>query len=281
MIKVKYESLPIIASAADAMKSGAPLLHGEDLIAPGPDGKPQVVHKASLDNVVMVFSYGQGTSPRARRNSNAIVEDVFQLHYVAHCYMGVSGMIAEFRRQREFDALLQTPKFRSCHKREFADLLGMDAGRIRIIQLPIGGGFGSKLDIYPFEPIAIFLAKVTKRQVKLVFSREEEFIASPTRQPVLLKLRSACTTESDLARRGKDQRLPAQALRIPRQMDRRRPDQTRYRHALDAARRRRRQEIYSSDGCGTILKVDDFAHVTLLTGGFQKSAKARRPFSPS
>ena len=25
-------------------------------------------------------------------------------------------------------------------------------------------------------------------------------------------------------------------------------------------------KIYPSDGCGTILKIDDFAHVTLLTG---------------
>jgi len=78
------------------------------------------------------------------------------------------------------------------HKREFADLLGIDAGRIRIIQPPIGGGFGSKLDIYPFEPIAIFLARLTRRPIKLVFTREEEFIASPTRQPVLLRLRSGC-----------------------------------------------------------------------------------------
>ena len=76
------------------------------------------------------------------------------------------------------------------HKREFAEILGMDPARIRIIQPPIGGGFGSKLDIYPFEPICVFLAKATDRPVKLVFSREEEFVASPTRQPVLLRLRS-------------------------------------------------------------------------------------------
>jgi CO/xanthine dehydrogenase Mo-binding subunit len=31
----------------------------------------------------------------------------------------------------------------------------------------------------------VFLAKATGRPVKLVFTREEEFLASPTRQPVL------------------------------------------------------------------------------------------------
>jgi hypothetical protein len=80
------------------------------------------------------------------------------------------------------------------HKREFAEILNMDPARIRIIQPPIGGGFGSKLDIYPFEPITVFLAQApAERPVKLVFTREEEFLASPTRQPVILTLRSGCT----------------------------------------------------------------------------------------
>ena len=38
----------------------------------------------------------------------------------------------------------------------------MDPARIRIIQPPIGGGFGSKLDIYPFEVICVFLARAAQ-----------------------------------------------------------------------------------------------------------------------
>jgi len=197
LIKVDYEPLPIVASAQEAMKPGAPLLHGEDLIAPGADGKPQVVHKASRDNTAMVFNYEQGDVAQGEGESDAVVEDVFQLHYVTHCCMGVSGVIAEFDASENL-ILYSNTQVPFLHKREFADLLGMDPGRIRIIQPPIGGGFGSKLDIYPFEPIAIYLAKITKRPVKLVFSREEEFIASPTRQPVLLKLRSGCSREGVL-----------------------------------------------------------------------------------
>jgi xanthine dehydrogenase molybdenum-binding subunit len=88
------------------------------------------------------------------------------------------------------------------HKREFAQVLQIDPARIRIIQPPIGGGFGSKLDIYPFEPICIFLAKATRRPVKLVFTREEEFVASPTRQPVILTLRSGVKKDGTLTFRG-------------------------------------------------------------------------------
>src|SRR6516164_1661059 len=197
LIKVVYEPLPIVATSAQSLKPGATLVHGDDLIVPGPDGEPQVVHKGSKDNVAMTFDYGQGDIAKGEADSDTVVEDVFWLHYVTHCCMGVSGVLAEFDAQENL-LLYSNTQVPFLHKREFAELLGMDPGRIRIIQPPIGGGFGSKLDIYPFEPIAIFLARITKRPVKLVYSREEEFIASPTRQPVLLKLRSGCTRDGIL-----------------------------------------------------------------------------------
>ena len=170
LIRVTYEPLPIVATSAEALEPGAPLLHGEDLRAPGRGGAPEVVHPASKDNVAMVHEYGQGDVAQGERESAVVVEDVFWMHYVTHCCMGVSGVIAEFDPSGNL-LLYSNTQVPFLHKREFAELLGIDPGRIRIIQPPIGGGFGSKLDIYPFEPIAIFLAKITRRPVKLVFTR--------------------------------------------------------------------------------------------------------------
>jgi len=197
LIKVVYEPLPIVATSEESLKPGATLVHGDDLIVPGPDGEPQVVHKGSKDNVAMTFDYGQGDIAKGEADSDTVVEDVFWLHYVTHCCMGVSGVLAEFDAQENL-LLYSNTQVPFLHKREFAELMGMDPGRIRIIQPPIGGGFGSKLDIYPFEPIAIYLAKITRRPIKLVFTREEEFAASPTRQPVLLKMRSGCNKDGKL-----------------------------------------------------------------------------------
>ena len=197
LIRVDYEPLPIIADAQEALKPGAPLLHGEDLVWTGPDGRVEVLHKASPGNVAMTFTYAQGDVGRGEAESVAVVEDIFQLHYVTHCCMGVSGVIAEFDASDNL-LLYSNTQVPFLHKREFAEMLGIDPGRVRIIQPPIGGGFGSKLDIYPFEPIVIFLARATRRPVKLVFTREEEFLASPTRQPVLLKLRSGCRQDGTL-----------------------------------------------------------------------------------
>ncbi|MFO1288495.1 MAG: molybdopterin cofactor-binding domain-containing protein, partial [Rubrivivax sp.] len=130
-----------------------------------------------------------------------VVEDSFSLHYVTHCCMGVSGVIAEFDAKGNL-LLHSNTQVPFLHKREFAEYLGIDPARVRIVQPPIGGGFGSKLDIYPFEVICVFLARATGRPVKMVFTREEEFLASPTRQPVRLTLRSGCKRDGTLTFRS-------------------------------------------------------------------------------
>ncbi len=180
LIEVEYEDLPLLTDPTKSREPGAP-----------------VIHDSAPDNVAMVFDYANGDIAKGEAESDLIFEDEFSLHYVTHACMGVSGVIAEFDAKGNL-LLYSNTQVPFLHKREFADMLGIDPGRIRIIQPPIGGGFGSKLDIYPFEPITLFLAKRTGRPVKMVFSREEEFAVSPTRQPVLLKLRSGVKKDGTL-----------------------------------------------------------------------------------
>ncbi|HEY0878883.1 MAG TPA: molybdopterin cofactor-binding domain-containing protein, partial [Zeimonas sp.] len=201
LIRVEYEDLPVIASPEDAIKPGAPLIHPTPLDAHGrPQSLPPktpIAFAGKPDNIAMRFDYTHGDIAQAEAESDVVVEDSFQLHYVTHCCMGVSGVIAEFDASGNL-LMYSNTQVPFLHKREFAEYLNIDPSRVRIIQPPIGGGFGSKLDIYPFEVICIFLARAAKRPVKMVFTREEEFLASPTRQPVLLTLRSGCRKDGTL-----------------------------------------------------------------------------------
>ena len=202
LIEVEYEDLPVVSDAQAALEPGATLIHPEphgvehhhlNLKKPG----APVAFTGKKDNVAMRFDYAHGDVVQGEAESDVVVEDTFKLHYVTHCCMGVSGILAEFDASGNL-LMYSNTQVPFLHKREFAEYLNMDPARIRIIQPPIGGGFGSKLDIYPFEVICVFLARAAKRPVKMVFSREEEFIASPTRQPVLLTLRSGCTKDGTL-----------------------------------------------------------------------------------
>ena len=187
LIKVEYEDLPLLLDPRDATKPGAPVIQ---------DAKP--------DNIGVSFAYDHGDVKQGEAESDIVIEDTFKLHYVTHCCMGVSGVIADFDAVSGNLTLYSNTQVPFLHKREFAEVLGMDPQRIRIIQPPIGGGFGSKLDIYPFEPICVFLAQKARRPVKMVFTREEEFIASPTRQPAYLRLRSGTKKDGTLMFRTAD-----------------------------------------------------------------------------
>jgi len=198
LITVEYEDLPVVADAEAALAPGAPLVHPP--IA-GAAAGASVGLAGRSDNIAMRFDYGHGDVVLAEAESDLVVEDVFELHYVTHCCLGVSGVIAEFDAKGNL-LLYSNTQVPFLHKREFAEILGMDPARIRIIQPPIGGGFGSKLDIYPFEIICVYLARATGRPVRLVYSREEEFLASPTRQPVRLTLRSGCKRDGTLTFRS-------------------------------------------------------------------------------
>jgi xanthine dehydrogenase molybdenum-binding subunit len=184
LIEVEYEDLPVIVDPEASLAPGAP-----------------VINEKHADNVAMRFDYSHGDVARGEAESDVVIEDSFKLHYVTHCCMGVSGVIAEFDASGNL-LLHSNTQVPFLHKREFAEILGFDPGRIRIVQPPIGGGFGSKLDIYPFEIIAVYLARAAQRPVKLVYTREEEFVASPTRQPVILRLRSGCKRDGTLTFRA-------------------------------------------------------------------------------
>jgi xanthine dehydrogenase molybdenum-binding subunit len=180
LITVEYEDLPAVFSPAEALADGAP-----------------VIHEKHPNNIPFTWDYSQGDIAAGEAASDIVMEDTFRLHFVAHCCMGVSGGIAQFDSEGNLTVHSQT-QVPFLYKKEISPVIGVPPEKIRVIQPVIGGAFGSKLDIYPFEPICILLAKATGRPVRLVFSRPEEFIASPTRQPVEITLRSGVTKDGTL-----------------------------------------------------------------------------------
>src|SRR5207249_7594293 len=63
------------------------------------------------------------------------------------------------------------------YRNHCAQLLGMDAAKLRVTASEIGGGFGGKTHIWA-EPVALALSRKANRPVKLVMTRDEVFKAS-------------------------------------------------------------------------------------------------------
>ncbi|MEE8546153.1 MAG: molybdopterin cofactor-binding domain-containing protein [Alphaproteobacteria bacterium] len=180
LIEVEYEDLPPLFSPAEALAEGAPVIHDE---------RP--------DNIIMSHEFSHGDVAQGERDSDIVLEDTFKVHTVTHCCMATSCVLADFDADGKLTLYSQT-QYPYNFKMDIAPALGLHPGDIRVIQPPVGGAFGSKLDVYPFEPICVFLARATRRPVKLVFGREEEFVASPTRQPVEMHVRSGVRKDGTL-----------------------------------------------------------------------------------
>jgi xanthine dehydrogenase molybdenum-binding subunit len=186
LIKVEYEDLPGVFSPEVGREASAPQLR---------DNFP--------DNKSLRFEFKHGDLAAAEAASDFIADDVFRPHHVTHCCMGTSCAIADFDNNGKLTIWTQT-QYPYNYKMDLAPALGITPGDIRVMQPPVGGAFGSKLDVYPYEPIAALLARKTGRPVKVIYSREDEFRASPTRQAAIIHMRTGCKRDGTLTFRTAD-----------------------------------------------------------------------------
>ena len=185
LIKVEYEDLPAVFDPEEAMKPGAPLIH---------EGAERNILS------IMTQSYSHGDVEKGFAESDVVIEDRFTLTRVAHCCMGTSFCLASFDNAGNLTVWSST-QMPFMSQRELSLALKIPPEKIRVIKATIGGGFGSKLDTYPFEPICVLLAQITGCPVRITFTREEEFIASPTRQPVICDIKSGAKKDGTLMAR--------------------------------------------------------------------------------
>jgi CO/xanthine dehydrogenase Mo-binding subunit len=184
LIEVEYEALPGVFDPIEAMKEDAPLVHEEN--------KSNILR--------LPWKLVAGDVEEARKHSAYVAEDEFQLTWVTHCCLGTEGIIADFDLRNNLTAYRNT-QIPSLAQRDFNDALrpmGLKGSKARIIKPTIGGGFGSKLDTYGFEYIAILLAYVTRKPIKIVKTREEEFRYTSTRQPAVVRIAQGCDKNGKL-----------------------------------------------------------------------------------
>jgi xanthine dehydrogenase molybdenum-binding subunit len=184
LIEVIYEPLPGIFDPEEAMQEGAVLVHE--------------AHKSNVLKMPWKLHYGDVDA--ARKEAAYVVEDRFSTTWVTHCCMGASGAVAEFDPANNLTIHTNT-QIPSLAQKDFLGALkamGITDRRVRVIKPCIGGGFGSKLDTYAYEYIAILLAYHTRRPVKIEFDRTEEFIATSTRQPTITRISQGCDANGQL-----------------------------------------------------------------------------------
>ncbi|MBW1996543.1 MAG: xanthine dehydrogenase family protein molybdopterin-binding subunit [Deltaproteobacteria bacterium] len=190
LIRVEYEELPGVFSPEEALREGAPLVHEVDA-----RGRPR------KDNLVPVpWRFVAGEVERAKAEAAYIAEDHYETPLIQQSCMGTAGCIAEFDLQNNLimHTKTQIPFLAQSDFNRALQAMGLKGKNTRVIVPTLGGAFGTGLDTHGYEYIAILLAYRTGRPVKIVLSREEEFIALSPRQPTKTWIMQGCDGEGKL-----------------------------------------------------------------------------------
>ncbi len=176
LIKVNYRIRKGVYDAFEALDESAPQIN------------KFISGKFENKNIAEKFHYEHGNLEEEKKKSKHIVSRRFTLPRMTHACMATSNITASFNNIDKKLLLYSSTQVPFLYQRDMAHALKMNPSDIRVIQPVIGGGFGSKLDMHPFEPICALLSIKTGRPVQIIYSREEEFIASPIRQPMVIDL---------------------------------------------------------------------------------------------
>lgn len=152
------------------------------------------VHEGS--NVFQHTTVRKGDLQRGVDESDAIVEATYRTHMINHMAMEPEAGLAYLDPSGVLNIITPTQyPFRD--RRQIAPALNLSMNRVRVLQGPIGGGFGRKDDITA-EIHAGLLALKTRRPVRLVYSREDSLIANTKRHPMLMKFRTGARSDGRL-----------------------------------------------------------------------------------
>src|ERR1700761_7311700 len=160
-VVVTYEELPAAADIRAAIKPGAPQLHPE---APG--------------NVVYDWAIGDEAATEAafKAAANVVSLDITNNRLVPNA-MEPRAAIAEYNEAEEHYTLYTTSQNPHVARLVLSAFYNIaPEHKLRVIAPDVGGGFGSKIFIYPEEMVALWASKKVGRPVKWTGDRTEAFL---------------------------------------------------------------------------------------------------------
>ncbi|HET9404049.1 MAG TPA: xanthine dehydrogenase family protein molybdopterin-binding subunit, partial [Burkholderiales bacterium] len=164
-ILVQYEVLPAVLSLDQALAPGAALVHDD-----------------AAGNVAHQFSFERGDVDAGFRAAEVVVEGTWESARQWHTALETIGCVARWDSDRvTMWCNTQTPFLA---RGRYATALGLSEAQVRVIQTEVGGGFGGKSGDDNASVICALLARLSGRPVKLIHTREEEFLASHPRMPM-------------------------------------------------------------------------------------------------
>src|SRR5690349_918567 len=160
-VVVNYEELPAVPDIRAAIKPGAPQLHPE---APG--------------NVIYDWTIGdEGATDAAFKSAaNVVSLDITNNRLVPNA-MEPRAALAEYNEPEEHFTLYTTSQNPHVARLVLSAFYNIaQEHKLRVVAPDVGGGFGSKIFIYPEEMVCLWASKKVGRPIKWAADRSESFL---------------------------------------------------------------------------------------------------------
>ena len=154
-VVVEYDPLPVVVDPEKALEDGA-----------------AVIHEEYGTNKVFEWSLPGGDVEGAFRDAEVVVEKRIVNHRTAGAAIEPRSVLAEWREGKL--TLWSATQIPHICRVILSIQLGISEDKIRVVAPEVGGGFGSKLQVYGEEVLACWCARKLGKPVKWTATRSEE-----------------------------------------------------------------------------------------------------------
>lgn len=181
-VQVEYEELEPIRTPLEAAVPGAHQVHGEGFMQFGKFRIPE-------NNLLHHEEVKRGDAETALANAKFVAEGTFRVQPVEHAFMEPETAVGV----PDGDGVLVITSDQGVYnvQHEIMEYLSLPEDKVRIQAAVVGGGFGGKEDL-SVQHHAALCAYLTKRPVKVSFSRQESINFHPKRHAMELYFKLGC-----------------------------------------------------------------------------------------
>ncbi|MBB30481.1 MAG: carbon monoxide dehydrogenase [Gemmatimonadetes bacterium] len=159
LVEVDYDPLDAVTSSEDALAEGAPILHEQ-----------------FGTNQAFTWSLAGGNIDAALAEADKVVKQKFVHQRLAPNAIEPRGVLANYEAGDGQLTLWSSTQIPHLLRTQLSVMLGMAENRVRVIAPEVGGGFGSKLNVYAEEGLLGYISRELNRPVKWIEGRRENMM---------------------------------------------------------------------------------------------------------
>ena len=161
LVEVDYDALTPVVNPEKAIRNGSPVLHEQY--------KDNVAYRTVLEG---------GDVPKAFKNADKVIRQRMINQRLIPVAMEPRGVLADYHAGEKKLTLWSSTQIPHLLRTQVAVMLRLPESSVHVITPEVGGGFGSKLNVYPEEALTGYLAMQLGKPVKWIESRRENFLTT-------------------------------------------------------------------------------------------------------